>query len=246
MKKVIAVISGKGGVGKTTLASNLALALHGMQEEVIAMDVDLKNPTLGFHLGIKDYDITISDVLNDNYSIYEALHIHPSGLKFFPASLSISHLNTNLSNLKNLLDDMKGYVILDAPPGLSQDVFHILEAATDVLVITTPDIPSLAGCLRTLEISRYMRKNTLGVILNKVESKRYDIDPAEIEALCNAKVIENIPYDANITASLLKEVPLLHYKPFSPASLSIKRIAHNINGTEYKHPNILRRWLGSI
>lgn len=243
MRKVIGIISGKGGVGKTTVASNLALALHHLEEEVIAMDVDLKNPTLGFHLGVKDYDVTISDVLNENYSIYEALHIHPSGLKFFPASLSISHLNTDLTELKNLLDDMRGYVLLDAPPGLSKDVLNILEASTDVLVVTTPDVPSLAGCLRTLEIARYMKKNPLGIILNKVESKKYEIDPEEIEVLCNTKIIGTIPFDDNVTASLLKEIPLIHYKPFSPASLAIKRIAAYVAGKKYKEPSIFRRLL---
>ncbi|MFH1249027.1 MAG: P-loop NTPase [archaeon] len=242
MKKIIGIISGKGGVGKTTLTSNIALALHNYQEEVIAIDVDLKNPTLGFHLGVKDYDVTISDVLNDNYSIYEALHIHPTGLKYFPASLSISHLNTDLTKLKELIDDMKGYVILDSPPGLSQDVFHILNASTDILVVTTPDLPSLAGCLRTLELARYLKKNVLGVVLNKVESKRYEIDPLEIEALCNTKILGIIPLDQSVTESLLKEIPLIHYKPFSPASMEITKIAAYIAGKKYKKPSLLRRW----
>ena len=79
MTRIITVASGKGGVGKTTLVSNLATALANFKKSVIAVDGNLTTPNLGLHLGIPLYPVTLQDVLNGHSSLNEALYYHPAG-----------------------------------------------------------------------------------------------------------------------------------------------------------------------
>ena len=103
MTKIITITSGKGGVGKTTTAINLAAALNSFGKEVILVDANLSTPNVGLHFGAPIVPITLNHVLNGKAEIADAIYEHASGTKIMPSSLSVKDLrNINHSKLKEI------------------------------------------------------------------------------------------------------------------------------------------------
>jgi len=239
MGKVIGILSGKGGVGKTTVTVNLGLAMHKLGEDIVVVDCDLKNPNLGLHLGVFDYDKTLHNFLVEGLSILECLHIHPTGLRFIPAHPSLEYLNVNLTSIKKF-GDIGMKIILDSPPGLNRDAICVLESCDEVLVVTTPYLPNIAACLKTIEIAKDMDIRVRGIVLNRVGMNKEEISKEEIEAVSNIKVIQSIPWDRNVLKGLAMKVPVVEYKPYSPASIAFYELASKLSGKEYKKPRFLK------
>ena len=80
--RIVAILSGKGGVGKTTTALNLGLALQEMGESVVIVDVDMTVSNLGMQLGSFKFDKTLHDVVDNNVPIFDAISVHPSVKRF--------------------------------------------------------------------------------------------------------------------------------------------------------------------
>ena len=125
MTRIIGVISGKGGVGKTTTVSNLGTALVSMGKKVIILDANVTTPNLSLHLGIPFYPITLHDVIKKRAPIEKAIYEHSSGLKVIPASLAVSEIkDLELDKFESLLWSLLGkadIIILDTAAGLGRE-----------------------------------------------------------------------------------------------------------------------------
>src|SRR3989344_5064130 len=108
MSKFILITSGKGGVGKTTAAVNLATAMHDFDEDVTLVDVNLTTPNVGLHLGAPVVPVTLNHVLSGRAELVDAIYEHSSGTKVIPSSLSIKELkNLNEIDLIPVAKDLK-------------------------------------------------------------------------------------------------------------------------------------------
>src|SRR3989338_6094545 len=118
MGKVYVIISGKGGVGKTTSTINLGTSMNQLGKEVIIVDANLTTPNVGLHLGSPIVPITLNHVINNKAKVEEAIYEHESGTKIIPSSLSIAESdNTNhekLSDITKKLRRIADYVIIDS------------------------------------------------------------------------------------------------------------------------------------
>ena len=237
MGRVIGIISGKGGVGKTTIALNLGLALNRLGENTIVVDGDMKNPNVGLYLGVYNPALSIVDVLKRDADLTEAQYMHSSGLKIIPTSLYES-FNVGLTRLRDLFDNLEGYIILDFSPGLGRDTMSLLEICDESLIITNPNIPSVASTMKLINIIRGQGKNVLGVVIN-MSGRSYEISREDIELVCNAPILSQIPEDENIRKSAMLKTPVLDYKPYSKASVKLMELAAKISGKYYKPPRFL-------
>jgi len=238
MGEVIGIMSGKGGVGKTTTALNLALAIQHFGDDVIVVDGDIKNPNIGLYLGIYRYPATINDVMRGGAEFNNAI-IKKAGISIIPASLSSTSSSIGLTKLKNIFNDMDGHVILDFAPGLGREALSFLDICDKSLIVTNPNIPSVASTLRLINILERQNKNILGVVINRI-GKSYEITREDIETVCPGKTVWEIPEDENVRKSAMMKTPVLDYKPYSRASVRFSEMAANILGKEFKEPSFPR------
>src|SRR3989338_3244179 len=144
MTKVITITSGKGGVGKTTTAINLATALNSFGKEVIIVDGNLTTPNVGLHLGAPIVPVSLNHVLLGKAEIGDAIYEHESGTKVVPSSLSIKELRRldhgKLKEVSRKLKKIADYVILDSAAGLGEEAIAAMEAADELIIVTNPEI----------------------------------------------------------------------------------------------------------
>jgi septum site-determining protein MinD len=237
MTRVISVIGGKGGVGKTTLTSNLASALAGLGEEVVAVDANLTTPNLGLHLGLHFAPITLHQVLKGESKLKDATYPHAFGFKVIPASMSIEDLEgVDPSRLYEVTLNLLGksdFILMDSAAGLGREAVAALNASEEILIITNPDLPSASDALKTVKLAEHLNKKILGVVVNRIKGKQYELTKQEIEEMIGYPVIAEIPEDRNVVKSLFAKIPVVNYSPNSPAAIEFKRLAHFLTGRPF-------------
>lgn len=249
MTRVICVASGKGGVGKTTMTSNIGMALNDFGKRVLVVDANLTTPNLGFHLGVPLYPKTLHDVLRGEAYPEEATYIHPSGLNVMPASISIKDLKgTRPGQMSNAVLDMAGdhdIMLLDTAAGLGKEGLETLKAADEVLIVTSPQIPSVTDALKTIKMAEESGTHVIGVALNKVKGMPSELSVEEVEALLGHPVISIVPEDQAVDDGLAAKTPVVSYRPDAHASREMKKLAAAIIGIDYEPPVLERETLFS-
>jgi septum site-determining protein MinD len=246
MTRLIVVTSGKGGVGKTTLTSNLAAALSDLGENVIAMDANLTTPNLGLQLGMHLVPRTLHDVLKGETRLTDAIYPHPYGFKIIPASLGLNDLKDvdagRLPEVSFRLLGKADYVIMDCAAGLGREAISALSASDEAILVTNPDLPSVTDALKILKLAQESNINVLGAVVNRITGNEHELSLKEINGLLGVPIIAEIPEDENVANSIAEKKPLIEYSPNSPAAVEIKKLAAKLSGKEYKE-RILSRSL---
>lgn len=239
MTRIIAVIGGKGGVGKTTLTSNLAYALTELGEDVIAMDTNLTTPNLGLHLGMHLPKRSLHDVLKGKSRLKNAIYPHPFGFRLIPASISTKALKgVDVGKLPKVTFKLIGkadYVLMDCAAGLGREAVSAISSADEILLVTNPTLPAIADVLKTATIAKNLDKNIIGVVVNRRKGKRHELSLQEIKDVVELPVIAQIPEDKLVAESIAAKQPILEYAPESGAAIEINRLAHNLAGIEFKY-----------
>lgn len=244
--KIISVASGKGGTGKTVTALNLAMELHRLGKDVTVIDADLEDPNLGINLGLYSPQSTINETLEKEKGLVEAVHIHETGMRLVPASLSINYMNTELRSMENAFQKLGGYVVVDCGPGLSENVISCIDQSDSVIAVTNPMRSAVSGVVRLTEVVRDMEKEIEGIVVNNLTSK--EISPKEISNITGCPVLGQIPYDINVDRSIVNKEPLVQHKPYSKAALSYRKIAHDLVDEEFtpKTSHHVKRYFDSL
>lgn len=227
MNRIIGIVSGKGGVGKTTVTINLAAALMEFKRDVIAIDADLKMSGLGLQLGMYYFPLSLNNILKGEGEIFEALYIHSSGLRIIPASINVE--NTSMTNLKQVLEDPfldNNIVLIDSPPGFENNSLSVLKVCPEILIVTTPEIPAITEALKVITITERMSSTPIGIVVNMYKDRKQNqINLKEIQAICGLPIIGVIPEDENIKKGIFKGTPAVCLNPRAPSSIAFKKIA---------------------
>jgi MinD-like ATPase involved in chromosome partitioning or flagellar assembly len=238
MTRIIGVASGKGGVGKTTFSTNLAIALSKFAQKVVLIDCNVTTPHLSYYLGADTYSFTINDVLKKKANIESALS-NCYGVMFLPASTNVTDLDDmDIRELKNHVKKLNtpliDFVILDSAPGLGREAVSVLEACDEIFFISTPTIPNLMDVKRCTEvISEIGNSKKLGLVLNMVNSAKYEFPEKEVEELIKMPILGEIPFDKNVIDSVAVGEPVLLLKPNSPASVRYMQLAASLLGVPF-------------
>ena len=201
--KIIGVVSVKGGVGKTTVTSNLGAVLaEHFGKKVLLVDANFSAPNLGMHLGLVDSENTIHHVLDDKKHIFTAVHDFEESFHYIPASLHYKK-KVSLDSFRNKLKNFSGkydYILLDASP--SHEIHATLDAVDALLVVLSPDFPTVSTTVSTVRLIEKSKKPILGLVLNRVQKKRFELDGKEIEDTLGYPILSVLPEDKKMFKAL--------------------------------------------
>ena len=234
MSRIISVISGKDGVGKTTLVSNLGAALTKSGKNVVIIDGNVTTPNLSLHLGIPFYPVTLHDALRDNTPIESAIYNHPTGMKIIPASLSIDSLKgIDLDRLEGALSSLLGktdMILIDSAAGLGKEALASMSVADELLVVTNPELPAVTDALKTIKIAKDNGIRVLGVVVNRIRGMKHEMNIQDIKSMLEVPILSLIPEDIAVPKSIAKKMPVVHHRPRSRSSIEFHKLASKITG----------------
>lgn len=247
MGKIIGVISLKGGVGKTSVVASLGSALSEIGKKVLLIDGNLSSPGLGLHLNIIDPEKTLHHVFDRIANPRDAIYECEGGFDIIPASI---FEKTQVSPLK-LKDKIKGLkrsydiILIDSSPSLDEETLAVMLASDEILVVTTPDHPTLSATIKAIKLAKQRGTPISGLILNKVHNKNFEIPFGDIEETLEIPVLAVIPYDLGVLKSLSKMKPYTSHKPKSRGSTEYKKLASALVGQKYKQAKF-KNFFGKI
>lgn len=173
MPRSIVVTSGKGGVGKTTVAANLGLmlALEGASVVVVDLDVGLNNIDLA--LGLESNVVfDLADCLAGKCRLGQALVRHPKCNSLYVLTCNNYETKTTLeNNIARVIEKLKNHfdwIILDSPAGIGSGFLCAIEHADEALVVVTPHISSVRDSDKVLDILHTKKLNKIGVVVNRI------------------------------------------------------------------------------
>ena len=247
MTRVISVVSGKGGVGKTTVTSNIGTALSRQGEDVLIIDGNFSGANLAQHFGLGFSEVTFNDVLNGDAYITQAVSKHPEGVSILPAS--VLEFNANADQLKHSLVDFLGekdFVFIDAAAGIGNEVEAAIEASDEVLLVSEPELPALTNCLGAKKLAEQLDREVLGLVVNGVKDEKSEVNLEDVQDLMEADIVGKVPDHRHVRESIALRKPVVSHKPQSKASLAIKDVAHRLKGNEPPERGLTVRLKSSI
>lgn len=236
--RVIGVTSGKGGVGKTTLAANLAIALADTHSRVLLVDADLGLANADIVLGIES-GRHIGHLLLDSCTPDEIACEGPGGIKVISGGSGLRELaEAGERERQILLEKLYSYfdqfddVVVDTSPGVGANVTDFLTAADEVLLVTTPEPTSIRDSYAALKaITTRMPDQVITPLVNMAtddESKQVlDALNQVTERFLGRRFEQshNVVSDPIVPRTIQERKPLMVSYPKSPAAICIKRIA---------------------
>ncbi|MEM2617923.1 MAG: cell division ATPase MinD [Candidatus Hadarchaeales archaeon] len=227
---IYALASGKGGVGKTTLAANLGIAVSD-QKRTLLVDTDLASGNLALHLGLKEVKNTLHDLLAGEKNPRSCIYRSREKLDVLPAGLSLKgFLKAEIARLPQVLRKIsKDYevILLDTPPGISRNSIIPLKCADRIILVTTPESPSISATLKTKAVASLLDRPVLGVIVNRVRKGFFGRgdEPSQIAKQLGVEMVGAVPEEEEIRKSVAAGRPIILMKPKSAASKALKQIS---------------------
>lgn len=244
--RVIAVTSGKGGVGKTSISVNLALQFRQQGKKVVILDADFGLANVEVMLGIRpQYDLT--DLIYRNKSIEEIITEGPMGIGFISGGSGVQELvNLDKERIQNLiaklvkLDGMYDVVIVDTGAGIADSVIEFVLSSPEVVLVVTPEPTSITDAYSLLKAvnrkKNFDRKQkAIKVITNRVNSEQegreiYDKIRIVVSKFLNIELeyLGYIPQDKKMTASVIEQRPMSLSAPNSETTNRLSSICNRL------------------
>ncbi|RMD86193.1 MAG: hypothetical protein D6808_03865 [Candidatus Dadabacteria bacterium] len=226
--RIIVVTSGKGGVGKTTITANLAVALAWEGNSVVVVDGDIAMPNLDIAMGVKSAPSSLREVINGKVEIKNVLYDAYEGVKVVPCSPCLDGLTErNAKKVQAIIETLTqefDNVLLDTPPG--REAITLMNRGYEIILVVNPDQASVLDALNMKTIVERKGCKVLGAVLNMVGAVKKELDIDDIEETLGVEVFAIIPQDKKIREASVHEVPFFLYTgPESKASIEIIRLA---------------------
>lgn len=236
--RIIAVTSGKGGVGKSNFALNFALSLVEQNRKVLIFDVDLGFANVDVLLG-RSPEESIATMVEKDLSIWDIIEEGPNGLLFISGGTGFNEMfKLDEAKMKKFFDELSeiqghvDYVILDTGAGLSDENLRFILAADDVILVTTPEPTSITDAYSIVKMVHVKDPNVhMKLIVNQCTTEKEGKQTADNFRQVTQQFLEKeigtlgyIPSDSNIPAAVKKQVPFLLAFPNTYASQAMRKV----------------------
>lgn len=237
--RVLAVTSGKGGVGKTSTSVNLAIALAQQNQRVVVVDADLGLANVEVLMGLNSL-YTLQHVIHGERTMSEILVKGPGGIELVPGSSGLAkladlgpgarqHVLAGLKELQELAD----FVVIDTMAGIGQNAIAFAAAADEILLVTTPEPSAIVDGYAAVKTIYQLRDDAVfRLIINLVANDRQA--HAVSSKLSNVSqqylgrklsYLGHIPRDPHVTQGVMQTYPFLLRYPNAPASKAVRDLA---------------------
>lgn len=259
MKQTWMIASGKGGVGKSTLAAALAVALAKAGKKAVLMDMDIGLRSLDIHLGMENtvvYDVL--DYARGDCKLMQAVleHFAYDGLGLLPAAQLGSAEEMEAEQVQKIFRKLSkhyDYVLADAPAGLEKNVEKILKGAENMLLVVTPDDVSIRDAERMITLCRDNGKPSPMLVVNRVVPALVQsgdmYTPQVVADTLDVPLLGFIPEDTAVLRALARHQTVMETD--SPARDAVERIAKRLMGYDVPlaeaappKPPEKKRWFG--
>ncbi len=232
----VAITSGKGGVGKSTLTANLAVAMAELNCRVTILDADIDMANLSLLLGLDTTPKTLHDYLCGRAEPEEIVYSR-YGVNIVPSGLTLdSLLRADVEKLSEIIQILKGTEVLlvDSPAGLGRAVLQAIASCDTTIIVTNPEVSSVSDALKIKLVAERLGGNVTGTVVNRVPRKLDScIHPTDIAAVLSCRLIGAVPDAADIVRqSVNAGVPFIVSHPDAEVSRAVKRIAATLIGAE--------------
>lgn len=237
---VITVFGAKGGIGKTTIATNLATALvQRTNQSVVLVDLDTRFGDVAILMDIP-VERSIADMAMPEEEItreviQECIYTHNTGVAILPAPIRPTDWRSvhagHIERIVSLLTQTYDYVILDTPGTFNDIVARALELATMVMLVATVDMAALKDTLLAIDMLRSWNfpQDKIKLVINAT-NEAVNVQPAEVKRMLGRDVFWSIPYDRNISTATQLGMPVVVAKPQSRAAESLVEMAFALSG----------------
>lgn len=249
--RYVAVTGGKGGVGKSNLSVNLALALGAIDKRVALLDADfgLANADIlcgiapKFHLGhvIKG----LKDIDDIKIKIADNVNLIPSGSGFEDlANLSFNIHSYLFAKLRAEAEKVD-FLLIDTAAGIAENVAGVLIASEEIIVVVTPEPTSIVDAYATIKmILRHAPGKKISLVVNTVVGvgdgeKVFRQIQSAVKGFLSHEIefLGMIPQDSNVSEAVRAQVPVIQYAPDAPSSRAISLIAKQLHQGKQKPSN---------
>lgn len=249
--RTIAVVSGKGGVGKTTLVANLALSLQAKGRSTLILDGDLGMANVDIHLGIVPRR-TLQDVVVGHCSAAEALVRTPEGVALLPGvsgvhemaeldDLRCERLLRSLSEIESGCD----VILIDTAPGIHRATLHLARAADDVVIVTTPEPTALTDAYASLRLIHSRGNGTAPWIVVNQAVDRMEAHATAERIRATAKRFLSVDPnflgfvldDPAVATAVRRQEPMVRLFPDSRAADCIDALAERLIDSTFTDPD---------
>lgn len=251
---VITIFGAKGGIGKTTIATNLATALVRMtNSNVVLVDMDTRFGDVAIMMDVA-VEHSIADLGKrvdelDRETIKDALTSHHTGVSILPAPLHPTEWRNltadHITKIVNLLSQGHDYVVIDTPGTFNEIIAATLELGDIILLMTSMDIASIKDTALALEMLRAadVSEDKVKLIINHSTSSN-SLREEDVERVLEYDVTWRIPHDYHVASSNQLGIPIVIAKPYARVSRAVTEMAHALSGTPRESKGFLERFLG--
>lgn len=237
MGELIAVLSGKGGTGKTSVCAGIAEALALTGEKVLCIDCDVGLRNLDIALGLSQIGaLSFLDVCSGSYSLDMAAR-HPvyPGISFLTAPVNCPVDEIDPLAFVNMLETARNrfsYILLDAPAGIEAGFKLAARFADRVILVTGADPAAIRDASRAADVLEGMGKNNVRMVINRVNPKMFAVMGVTVDDIMDQSglpLLGLVPEDENVILAAAFRQPLLGYSK-KGAAAACRRIAKRIQG----------------
>ncbi len=237
MGELIAVLSGKGGTGKTSVCAGVAVALATLEQKVLCIDCDIGLRNLDIALGISELGaISFLDVCRGAYSLDNAT-VHPDypDLHFLTAPMNCPAGSVDRLEFARMLDEARQhyhYILLDAPAGIEAGFALAARCADRILLVTGADPASVRDAAQAASLLEAMGKHNVRLVVNRISEKMVGAMGLTVDDVMDRAglpLLGIVPEDRNVVLAAAFQKPLLK-QTRKGAAAACKRIARRILG----------------